>query len=81
MCIRDRYQPIDENHSNQEISQDDHGHSHGHGHGHSHAVYKHIGHPNGPRTMIDQGVCGCFMSQIPQDIVDEQRTILAKASG
>ena len=69
------YQPIDENHFNQEISQDDHGHSHGH----SHAVYKHIGHPNGPRTMIDQGVCGCFMSQIPQAIIDEQRAILAKA--
>ena len=71
------YQPIDENHFNQEISQDDHGHSHGH----SHAVYKHIGHPNGPRTMIDQGVCGCFMSQIPQAIIDEQRAILAKALG
>lgn len=71
------YQLIDENHFNQEISQDDHGHSHGH----SHAVYKHIGHPNGPRTMIDQGVCGCFMSQIPQAIIDEQRAILAKALG
>ncbi len=69
------YQPIDENHGNQEILQDDHGHSHRH----SHAVYKHIGHPNGPRTMIDQGVCGCFMSQIPQAIIDEQRAILAKA--
>ena len=75
------YQPIDENHGNQEISQDDHGHNHGHSHGHSHAVYKHIGHPNGPRTMIDQGVCGCFMSQIPQAIIDEQRAILAKALG
>ena len=31
--------------------------------------------------MIDQGVCGCFMSQIPQAIVDEQRAILAKVLG
>ncbi len=73
------YKPVDTNHGNQKLSKDNHGHSHDHGH--SHAVYKHIGHPNGPRTMIDQGVCGCFMSQIPQAIVDEQRSILAKASG
>ena len=58
---------------------DEHSHSHGHshGHGHSHAVYKHIGHPNGPRTMIDQGVCCCFMGQFPDHIVSEQRAILA----
>ena len=79
------YKPVNTNHGNQKLSKDKHGHSHNHGHshdhGHSHAVYKHIGHPNGPRTMIDQGVCGCFMSQIPQAIVDEQRAILAKESG
>ena len=54
-----------------------HGHDHSHGHGHSHGVYKHIGHPNGPRTMIDQGVCCCFMGQFPDHIVSEQRAILA----
>ncbi|WP_305987935.1 sirohydrochlorin chelatase [Roseibium sp. MMSF_3544] len=67
----------------------DHGHSHDHGHhhhhhGHSHGVYKHIGHPNGPRTMIDQGVCCCFMSQFPQEVVDEERALRVepvKASG
>ena len=73
------YKPEATSHDNQGTAQHDHGH--GHDHGHSHGVYKHIGHPNGPRTMIDQGVCGCFMSQIPQHIVDEQRTILAKLSG
>ena len=79
------YKPEAASHDNQGTIEHDHGHSHDHGHGHdhghSHGVYKHIGHPNGPRTMIDQGVCGCFMSQIPQHIVDEQRNILAKLSG
>ena len=54
--------------------------SHGHSHGHSHGVYKHIGHPNGPRTMIDQGVCCCFMGQFPDHIVEEQRAALALAA-
>jgi len=50
---------------------DDHSHDHGHshGHGHSHAPYKHIGHPHGPRTMINENVCCCFMGQFPQHIV------------
>ncbi|MEM7406042.1 MAG: sirohydrochlorin chelatase [Pseudomonadota bacterium] len=59
----------------------DHGHDHDHDqghqhtHGHTHGVYRHIGHPNGPRTMIDQGVCCCFMSQFPQTVVDEEREL------
>ncbi len=59
-----------------------HGHSHGdghHHHGHSHGVYKHIGHPNGPRTMIDQGVCCCFMGQFPKEVVDEERALRIEA--
>jgi len=52
---------------------DDHGHSHSHSHGHSHGVYRHIAHPHGPRTMIDQGVCCCFMSQFPQEVIDDER--------
>ena len=52
-----------------------HHHDHGHGHGHSHGVYKHIAHPNGPRTMIDQGVCCCFMGQFPQEVIDEEREL------
>ena len=53
----------------------DHGHSHGHGHGHGHhhAPYRHIGHPHGPRTMINENVCCCFMSQFPQEIIDEEQ--------
>ncbi|MEO0487870.1 MAG: sirohydrochlorin chelatase [Pseudomonadota bacterium] len=50
-----------------------HSHSHSHGHGHSHGVYRHIAHPQGPRTMIDEGVCCCFMSQFPQEVIDEER--------
>ncbi|MDE0969938.1 MAG: sirohydrochlorin chelatase [Octadecabacter sp.] len=52
---------------------DDHTHDHSHSHGHSHGVYRHIAHPHGPRTMIDQGVCCCFMSQFPQEVIDDER--------
>ena len=51
----------------------DHGHSHGHGHGHHHAPYRHIAHPLGPRTMINENVCCCFMSQFPQSVIDEEK--------
>lgn len=54
----------------------DHNHSHSHEHSHAHGhhgVYKHIAHPNGPRTMIDEGVCCCFMSQFPQEVIDDER--------
>jgi len=63
----------------------DHGHFHSHdashshdtphNHTHSHAPYKHIGHPNGPRTMINENVCCCFMRQFPQDIVDAEMAL------
>ncbi|MFT5707688.1 MAG: sirohydrochlorin cobaltochelatase [Oceanospirillaceae bacterium] len=53
---------------------DDHSHEneHSHEHGHSHGVYKHIDHPLGPRTMIGENLCCCFMSQFPQTILDEE---------
>jgi sirohydrochlorin cobaltochelatase len=50
-----------------------HGHGHGHGHGHQHAPYRHIAHPLGPRTMINENVCCCFMSQFPQSVIDEEK--------
>ena len=53
-----------------------HSHDHSHDHSHSHGVYKHIGHPNGPRTMIDQGVCCCFMSQFPDYVIEEERKLI-----
>ncbi|MEM8793702.1 MAG: sirohydrochlorin chelatase [Pseudomonadota bacterium] len=54
----------------------DHDHDgHHHHHGHSHGVYRHIAHPHGPRTMIDQGVCCCFMSQFPDAVVKEERAL------
>ncbi len=55
---------------------DDHHHGleHHHTHDHKHhGFYKHIAHPNGPRTMIDEGVCCCFMSQFPEEVVDNER--------
>ena len=48
-------------------------HTHAHSHSHSHAPYKHIGHPHGPRTMINENVCCCFMGQFPQHIIDEEQ--------
>ena len=60
-------------HSHSHSHSHDHSHGHHHGHGHSHGVYKHIGHPMGPRTMIGEGICCCFMGQFTQDILDEER--------
>lgn len=81
------HQHSDHDHSNGQShghSEHDHSHDHGHSHthdhshgnndhGHHHAPYKHIGHPHGPRTMIDENVCCCFMGQFPQHIIDEER--------
>jgi sirohydrochlorin cobaltochelatase len=81
------FQPVVE--SDSETHSHNHGHSHSHikdaghshsGHGHTHAPYRHIAHPYGPRTMIDENVCCCFMSQFPQAVIDEERA-LRLASG
>ncbi|KJZ18571.1 sirohydrochlorin chelatase [Loktanella sp. S4079] len=66
----DDEKPDDGNHHDHA---DGHDHDHHHHHGHSHGVYRHIAHPHGPRTMIDEGVCCCFMSQFPQSIIDAER--------
>lgn len=58
-----------------------HSHDHGHDHGHHHAPYKHIGHPNGPRTMINENVCCCFMRQFPQAIIDHEKALKAEIAG
>ena len=60
-------------HSHDHSHSHTHSHGHSHDHGHSHGVYKHIGHPLGPRTMIGEGICCCFMSQFTQDILDEEK--------
>ncbi|MGB1011490.1 MAG: sirohydrochlorin chelatase [Thiolinea sp.] len=58
-----------------------HGHSHDHGeHGHHHGYYKHVAHPHGPRTMIDENICHCFMRQIPDEIIEEERKLRAERS-
>ena len=63
----------DSEHSHSEHSDDhSHGHAHTHVEPHSHGVYKHIAHPLGPRTMIGEGICCCFMSQFPQELLDEE---------
>lgn len=72
------FQPTESNSSpiNEEKHEHKHARSHSHGghsHSHKHAPYKHIGHPNGPRTMINENVCCCFMGQFPQAIIDEEQ--------
>ena len=47
-------------------------------HGHSHGVYKHIVHPHGPRTMVDDHLCHCFMSQLPAEVIEDERRIRAE---
>lgn len=58
-----------------------HDHSHTHDHSHSHAPYQHIGHPHGPRTMINENICCCFMRQFPQAIIDEEKANKAERPG
>jgi len=70
----------DHEHSHEHSHSHDHAHGHSHSHDHaqenvephSHGVYKHIAHPLGPRTMIGEGICNCFMSQFPQWLLDEE---------
>lgn len=75
-----------QDHSHDHSHSHDHEHSHSHGHSHSHdhdhhhhhGVYQHIGHPLGPRTMIGDGICNCFMRQFPQEILDEEKERISK---
>ncbi|WP_037072338.1 sirohydrochlorin chelatase [Psychromonas arctica] len=60
-------------HSHEHSHSHDHDHAHTHVEPHSHGVYKHIAHPLGPRTMIGEGVCCCFMGQFPQWLLDEEK--------
>ena len=69
---RDHGHSHDHKHSHEHEHSHEHHHHH-HGHDHHHAPYKHIGHPNGPRTMINENVCCCFMRQFPQEIIDEEK--------
>ncbi|MEM5527681.1 sirohydrochlorin chelatase [Gammaproteobacteria bacterium AS21] len=62
----------DHDHSHSHGHSHDHSHDHSHAHGHSHGIYKHIDHPLGPRTMIGDNLCCCFMSQFPQSVLDEE---------
>jgi len=59
-------------HSHDHAQGHSHSHDHDHAEPHSHGVYKHIAHPLGPRTMIGEGICNCFMSQFPQELIDEE---------
>lgn len=56
-------------------SEHSHSHDHLHQHSHSHPRYKHISHPHGPRTMINENLCCCFMGQFPQNIIDEEQAL------
>jgi sirohydrochlorin cobaltochelatase len=66
------HKAAEHSHSHSHGEKHDHSHNHSHSHGHTHAPYKHIGHPHGPRTMINENVCCCFMGQFTQDILDEE---------
>lgn len=73
-------------HDHSHEPQHSHAHSHDHNHGaqeadesakeapkkHSHGVYKHIHHPLGPRSMIGENLCCCFMSQFPKSVLDAE---------
>ncbi|MAH84638.1 MAG: sirohydrochlorin chelatase [Rhodospirillaceae bacterium TMED8] len=72
------YDPLIDPDDDEAVHGHDHDHDHDHDHQHHHGVYKHISHPNGPRTMIDDGVCCCFMSQFPDHVIEEQRQINIK---
>ena len=61
--------------------QPDHRTAQAHPHDHHHAPYRHIAHPHGPRTMIDENVCCCFMGQFPQSVIDEERRLRARSAG
>jgi sirohydrochlorin cobaltochelatase len=61
-------------HSHEHSHQQNEGHSHS-GQVHSHAPYRHIAHPHGPRTMIDENLCCCFMSQFPEAVIEEERAL------
>jgi sirohydrochlorin cobaltochelatase len=68
-------------HSHSHEKTEEKAHSHAQEHGHHHAPYKHIAHPFGPRTMINDNVCCCFMRQFPQSVIDEEKAIKAEAEG
>ena len=76
------FQPITDPEDEEASGTHDHEHRNGsiNKHSHKHAKYKHISHPNGPRTMIDQGVCCCFMSQFPQEVIDDERRLRNKSA-
>jgi sirohydrochlorin cobaltochelatase len=69
----------EEGHKHAHDHKHEHSHSHSHDHEHHHAPYKHIAHPYGPRTMINDNVCCCFMRQFPQSVIDEEKAIKVAA--
>jgi len=65
------------NHPHANARDHSHSHDHSHGHSHHHEPYRHIAHPHGPRTMIGENICCCFMSQFPADVVEEEMALRA----
>lgn len=52
----------------------------GHQPHHKQAPYRHIAHPLGPSSMVDEGLCCCFMNQLPDELVAQVRARKAAAS-
>ena len=67
-------------HSHEQIHDHEHSHSHEHTHDHDHhhGYYQHAAHPHGPRTMIDDNICSCFMRQLPPEVIADERQQRAK---
>jgi len=73
ISVADKKHSHSHGHSHGSSVSNGHSHSHSHDQPHSHGVYKHIVHPLGPRTMIGDNICCCFMSQFPQTLLDEEQ--------
>jgi len=78
------FQPKEESqetnfHKTNLIHNQQHNHSHDHSYGHGHAPYTHIAHPYGPKTMIDENICCCFMNQLPKEVIEDERRKKKKA--
>lgn len=69
------FKPEGETHAHEHSHEHEHTNAHTHSHSHSHAPYKHIAHPHGPRTMINDNVCCCFMGQFPQEVIEEEKAL------
>lgn len=75
------FQPHSHSHPPKATPPAKHNHKKAASHGHHHAPYKHIAHPHGPRTMINENICCCFMGQFPQHVIDQEQSLREELPG